>query len=104
LPTSKRESKVLRVLRECTAYELAEHYLANIEKFCSVLLKALDCGTLAAKIFILMYQHRREWTCTELARMIGSHRQNVHRALKKLCRRGFVDRVSRSKWRLTSRI
>jgi len=94
------DAEVLRVLREHTAPELAEHYLINIESFCRLLLKVLDCGVLATKIFILMYQFRRDWTCSELAKETGSYRQHVNTKLQMLRKKGLVERVSRYKWRL----
>ena len=95
------ENEVLRVLREYTAYELAEHYLISSQSFCRMLLKVLDCGVLAAKIYIVMYPYQRDWTCSELARETGSHRQHVNRKLHDLRKKGVVERVSRHKWRLT---
>ena len=95
------EAEVLRVIREHLVYELAEHYLINIESFCRLLLKVLDCGVLATKIFIVMYQYRRDWTCSELAKETRNYRQNVYRALQALRRKGVVERVSKYKWRLT---
>ena len=97
---SKRESEILEVIRKHTAYELAEKYLLDIQRFCSVLLRVLDCGALAAKIYILMFMYRRDWTCTELALELRRNRQNVFRALKTLERRGFIIRVSRTKWHI----
>lgn len=82
------------------AVELAEHYLLNVESFCNLILEVLDLGTLATKVFLAMYQHRREWTSGELAREVGSHRQHVYRALRDLEKGGFVQRVSRFKWRI----
>lgn len=81
-------------------YELAEHYLMTIDSFCRTVLKVLDCGVLATKVFIVMYQHRRGWTCRELAREINDYRQNVNKALHKLWKEGFVERVSLHRWRI----
>ena len=94
------DAEILRVLREHPVPELAEHYLTIFESFCRILLKVLDCGVLATKVFILMYMYRREWTCTELARMTQSHRQKVNAALHVLRKKGLVERVSPHKWRI----
>ena len=94
------EAEVLRVIREHLVYELAEHYLINVESFCRLLLKVLDCGVLAAKVFIVMYLYQREWTCSDLARETGSYRQHVHTKMQMLRKKGVVERVSRYKWRL----
>ncbi|MBS7617357.1 hypothetical protein KEJ25_01920 [Candidatus Bathyarchaeota archaeon] len=90
-------TEVLRVVREHTCYELAEHYILKVEGFYRLLLQALECGVPAAKVFLTMWMNRREWTCSELAAATSSHRQKVNEALKKLMRKGLVERVNR-KW------
>ena len=97
---SKRESEILEVIRKHTAYELAENYLLDINRFLSILFRVLDCGVLSAKIYILMFMNRREWTCMELAGELRRNRTNIYKALQRLKRRGFVIRVSRTKWRV----
>jgi hypothetical protein len=87
---------IVRVTREHTCYELAEHYLSNIDSFSKLLLTVLDCGVLATKVFIVMYIQRREWTCSELAAATASYKQKVNIALHKLGKMGFVERVSRA--------
>lgn len=94
-------SEVLRVVREHTCYELAEHYLSNFEFFGRLVLEALDCGVLAAKIFIIMYLNRKLWTSSELASAAASYRQKVNVALRKLSDEGLVERVNRHKWRVS---
>ncbi|MCS7114106.1 MAG: hypothetical protein RMJ15_04125 [Nitrososphaerota archaeon] len=94
-------SEVLRVAREHTCYELAEHYLLKVEGFCKLFLEALDCGIPAAKVFLIMYAYRRDWTCSELAASTSSHRQKVNVALKRLMGKGLVERVDRHRWRLS---
>ena len=96
-----REEEILEVLRGHSAYELAQFYLFNIERFCEIVLEVLDLGTLATKVFILMYQRRREWSSKELAEMVKDHRSNVYVTLRLLERKGFVQRVSRNKWRFS---
>ena len=98
---SGHEDSVLRVLKTHSAFELAERYLVDVESFCGILLEVLDLGTLAAKVFIVMYQHRLEWTTVELAGMVGDHRSNVYVMLRLLEKKGFVQRVSRNKWRFS---
>ena len=98
------DSAILHVLRSHSAYELAEQHLFTIETFCNIVLQVLDLGTLATKIFIAMYQQRQEWTAIELARMVKDYRPNVYVALCRLEKRGFVERVSRSRWRLSKRV
>lgn len=93
--------EVLKVVREHTCYELAEHYLLRVEGFCRLFQEALDCGVQAAKIFVTMYAYRREWTCSELAAATSSHRQKVNVALKRLMAKGLVERVNSHKWRLS---
>ena len=96
--SSKSDLDILEVIREHTAYELAEKYLLDIDSFCNVLFRVLECGVLAARIYILMFIYRREWTCAELSRELRRSRTNVFKALQRLYRRGFVKRVSRTKW------
>lgn len=98
---SGHEDSVLRVLKTHSAFELAERYFFDVERFCEILLEVLDLGTLATKVFILMYQHRREWSTRELAEMVKEHRSNIYVALRLLERKGFVQRVSRNKWRFS---
>ena len=62
--------EAIRVLRTHSAFELAEHYFFDVERFCSLLLEVLDLGTLATKVFIVMHQHRIEWTTVELAGVV----------------------------------
>jgi predicted transcriptional regulator len=97
-------SEVLRVIREHTCYELAETYVLRVEKLCKLLLEVLDCGTLCAKVFIVMYMQRGDWTCSDLAHATSSYRQKVYNALKKLLAKGYVRRVSRHKWTVTTQI
>ena len=103
--TSRSEQEdavaVLRVLKTHLAFELVERYIIDVERFCSILLEVLDLGTLAAKVFIVMYQHRLEWTTVELAGTVRDHRSNVYVTLRLLERKGFVQRVSRNKWRFS---
>lgn len=96
----EHEDAVFRVLKTHSAFELAERYLFDVERFCILLLEVLDLGTLATKVFIVMYQRRREWTTVELAGMVKDHRSNVYLALRRLEGKGFVQRLSRTKWRL----
>ncbi|MDQ1280673.1 MAG: TrmB protein [Thermoproteota archaeon] len=96
--------EVLKVLRSHSAFELAEHYLFDLERFCSLLLEVLNLGTLATKVFITLYQNRREFTTTELTRMVEDHRPNVYVALCRLQEKNYVERVSRNKWRLSERV
>ena len=91
---------VLRVLRSLSAYDLALRYLSGIEGFCNGLTKALKYGTLAARLYIIMYLYGGEWTCMELARRAGRCRQNVHKALTKLEKAGLAARSSAHRWRL----
>lgn len=99
-----REEDILEVLRSHSAYELAQLYLFNVEEFCELVLEVLDLGALATKVFILMYQHRREWATVELAGMVKDHRSNVYVALRLLEKKGFVQRVSRTKWRFSGSV
>ncbi|MEM3798211.1 MAG: hypothetical protein QXY74_07255 [Candidatus Bathyarchaeia archaeon] len=96
-----RQSEVLRVTREHTCYELAEHYLLKVDFFGKLLLEALDCGVLAAKIFLIMYLNRRLWASSELASAAASYRQKVNVALRRLSDKGLVERVDRHKWRIS---
>ncbi|HID56297.1 TPA: ArsR family transcriptional regulator [Candidatus Poribacteria bacterium] len=91
---------VLRVLRELSAYDLALRYISGIEGFCSALTEALGCGALAARLFMVMYLHGGEWTCSELARKTGRCRQNIHKALRRLEEAGLAVRASRHRWTL----
>ena len=101
---SSSEEEILKVLREHTAPELAQLYLFNVDAFCELLLDVLDLGTLATKLFLVLYRHRREWTTTELARAAKDYRPNVYVTLLRLEKQKFVERVSRNKWRLAKRV
>lgn len=54
------QSEVLRVVREHTCYELAEHCLLKVEASYRPLLEALNCGVQATRAFLTMYAYRRE--------------------------------------------
>ena len=91
---------VLRAQKEHTSYELAEHHVVSKERFARLILEVLDYGVLATKVFVVMYLHRREWTCPELAKEVNNYRQNVNKELRKLREKGYVERISRHKWRI----
>ena len=103
-----REEEILEVLRKHSAYELAQFYLSNVkfnaEGFCELFLEVLGLGTLATKIFLVLYTYRGEWSTMELARAVKDYRPNVYVALLRLEKEKFVERVSRNKWRLSQRV
>ncbi len=60
----------------------------------------MGCGVLAAKLFIVMYMYGGEWTCRELSLRVKRCRQNIHKALTRLEKKGLIIRSSTHKWRV----
>jgi predicted transcriptional regulator len=98
-----REEEIFEVLKKHSAYELAQLYFFNVEGFCGLVLEVLDLGTLATKLFLVLYRHRREWTTVELGRSLKAYRPNVYVALLRLEKKQFIERISRNRWRLSER-
>ena len=103
-----REEEILELLRKHSAYELAQLYLSNVkfdaERFGELFLEVLDLGTLATKLFLVLYTRRGKWSTMELARAVKDYRPNVYVALCRLEKQGYVERVSRNTWRLSDRV
>ena len=100
MTNADHDAAILDILRSHSAYELAEQSLFNIETFCNIVLQVLDLGTLQTKVFITMYQRKREWSVAELAREVNSYRQHVNSALHDLEKKRFVSHISRGKWKV----
>jgi predicted transcriptional regulator len=79
-------------IREVIQYYAKEDLLLNS------LFKVLDLGVLPTRIYLTMYRCRKIWKTSELAKIVGQARPHVYEALMKLCKAGFVDRVSRTEW------
>ena len=103
-----RDEEILEVLRNHPAPELAELYLSYVkpdaERFCNLFLTVLDLGTLATKLFLVLYTRRGQWSTMELTRALKDYRPNVYVALCRLEKKGFIERVSRNTWRLSERV
>ena len=92
----------LRAAKDHTVYDVLELSIRK-ERLARLIFEVMDVGKLAAKVFIMMYLHRRVWTGPELAKVLKSHRQNVNTELHKLKNEGYVERISLHKWRISSR-
>ncbi len=103
-----RDEEILEVLRNHSAYELAQFYLTtvkpNTEGFCQLILEVLSLGTLATKLFLVLYTYRGEWNTVELTRAVKDYRPNVYVALLRLEKEKYIERVSRNRWRLSQRV
>lgn len=92
------EQEILKVLREHSAAELAEHFLTEKERVYRLFVRA---GGLRAKILGLMLLYQKTWTLTELSRSLQDYSVGrIHHVLKVLGEEGWIQRLSHQRWQI----
>ena len=93
-----RDERIIEVLRTVPPYELARERVEGVENFSDMVLKVLEQGALAARVYIKMYLSQGEWSTVEMSRVLCLDWSVVYRALKRLEKIGIIKRISRHKW------